>query len=56
MLEMDTVFTSDGVPVIWHDVSDSKIIPGVLSDHHLGSIGSIPPNVLENMSTNTLQT
>lgn len=21
-LEMDTVFTSEGIPVIWHDVSD----------------------------------
>jgi hypothetical protein len=26
VLEMDTVFTKDGVPVIWHDVSIIKHI------------------------------
>lgn len=56
VLEMDTVFTSDGVPVIWHDVSDSQIVLWGLSDHHLNSIGSTPLSALENTSTNTLQT
>lgn len=55
-LEMDTVFTKDGIPVIWHDVSASLSRIYVEQTNNCRSMPSALRNVEGTLWALTLQT